>query len=127
MRSHSNILGGEIQKCTNVIKVFHCVVRSLNYKSLQSLNVFLNVFQISGAPFRSSLTGVSDFRYRDHGGVDYGMDYGDNYPSYGGGGGAASGYGGGGGLAGGYGLSSRSNPEIAHRKVDHIHIYEIMQ
>ena len=76
------------------------------------------MFQISGAPFRSSLTGVSDFRYRDHGGVDYGMDYGDNYPSYGGGGGGvASGYGGGGGLAGGYGLSSRSNPEIAHRKV----------
>lgn len=61
-------------------------------------------------------------RYRDHGGVDYGngIDYGDNYPSHGGGGGGygggGGGYHGGGGLGGGYGLSSRSNPEIAHRK-----------
>ena len=56
---------------------------------------------------------ISDFRYRDHhGGVDYGMDYGDNYSGYG-----AAGYGGA-GLGGGYGLSSRSNPEIAHRKVN---------
>ena len=47
-------------------------------------------------------------RYRDRGGIDYGADYGDNYSSY---------ANGGGGLAGGYGLSSRSNPEIAHRKV----------
>merc|ERR1711899_489558 len=46
-------------------------------------------------------------RYRDRGGIDYGADYGDNYSSY---------ANGGGGLAGGYGLSSRSNPEIAHRK-----------
>ena len=59
---------------------------------------------------------ISDFRYRDQGGVDYGMDYGDNYSGYGAGGGP--GYGGGGGLGGGYGLSSRSNPEIAHRKVN---------
>jgi len=53
-------------------------------------------------------------RYRDH--VDYsnGIDYGDNYSGYAAG---VGGYGGGGGgLGGGYGLSSRSNPEIAHRK-----------
>ena len=88
----------------------------------------MNRFQISSAPFSRSLTNVSDFRYRDHGGgVDYGMDYGDNYPSYGGGGVAIGGYGGGGGLAGGYGLSSRSNPEIAHRKVDYTQIYALMR
>ena len=67
---------------------------------------------------------ISDFRYRDHGGVDYGIDYGDNYPGYGGHAGGYGGGGGGGGLGGGYhGLSSRSNPEIAHRKVNSI-IYD---
>ena len=77
---------------------------------------------------------ISDFRYRDHGGVDYGIDYGDNYPGYGGGGhagGYGGGGGGGGGLGGGYhGLSSRSNPEIAHRKVNSIiydHLWCILQ
>ena len=67
---------------------------------------------------------ISNFRYRDHGGVDYGIDYGDNYPGYGGHAGGYGGGGGGGGLGGGYhGLSSRSNPEIAHRKVNSI-IYD---
>ena len=67
---------------------------------------------------------ISNFRYRDHGGVDYGIDYGDNYAGYGGHAGGYGGGGGGGGLGGGYhGLSSRSNPEIAHRKVNSI-IYD---
>ena len=105
----------------------YTVVWSLNYKSWFCRKMY---FCISFKYLHQLNLYISDFRYRDHGGVDYGngIDYGDNYPGHGGGGGGygGGGYHGGGGLGGGYGLSSRSNPEIAHRKVNSNHVYGLL-